>query len=174
MNGQHHGSSPDRRTLSSLISAMHAKINRAMSTDSETGTHYDPETESIASTVLERADSSSSSSIPASGYYFSGRGGAGNFRAYPPAANSPSAEDIPWSRGRNRTPVSRSKPIMRSTGRGGAGNVKPYSPAAAYVPAPQLPLPSPTSNGTTGYCGRGGAGNICANTPGQQSAQPAP
>lgn len=41
---------------------------------------------------------------------------------------------------------------MRSTGRGGAGNVKPYSPAAAHVPAPQLPLPSPTSNGTT-VCG---------------------
>jgi hypothetical protein len=58
MNGQHHESSPDRRSLSSLsslISAMRAKINRAMSTDSETGTHYDPETESIASTVLERA-----------------------------------------------------------------------------------------------------------------------
>ncbi|KAJ7314274.1 hypothetical protein DFH08DRAFT_821627 [Mycena albidolilacea] len=157
MNGQHHESSPDRRSLSSLsslsslISAMRAKINRAMSTDSETGTHYDPETDSIASTVPERADSSSSSSIPSSGYYFSGRGGAGNFRAYPPAANSPLTEDVPWSRGRNCTPVSRSKPIMRSTGRGGAGNVRPYSPAAAHVPAPQLPLPSPTSNGTTVY-----------------------
>lgn len=34
---------------------MRAKINRAMSTDSETRTHCDPETDSIASAALERA-----------------------------------------------------------------------------------------------------------------------
>ncbi|KAJ6537981.1 hypothetical protein B0H19DRAFT_1181453 [Mycena capillaripes] len=102
----------------------------------------------------------------------SGRGGAGNFRAYSNAAHpSPSGEqqDFPWSRGSPSTPVSRPASGMRSTGRGGFGNIKRY-PTALEPPCTRCDgeiqrSRSDMEGNTLRSSGRGGIGNIAPAVP---------
>ncbi|KAJ7225055.1 hypothetical protein B0H12DRAFT_1077882 [Mycena haematopus] len=127
--------SPHSTTFSSRISAAVRAIikRRAVNAEGESnpGTQYDSETESIASTLV-------------------GRGGAGNFRAYSGPISS-QVGNIPRS-----TLVS---PVMRSTGRGGAGNIKPYS-ARDQSPSRGQRSGNPPNNGPAGYCGRGGVRRV--------------
>ncbi|KAJ7921430.1 hypothetical protein B0H13DRAFT_1985409 [Mycena leptocephala] len=124
-----------RRTFSDRISAVGAKINRALSNDAGRASQhgYDPETESIANTVVEGGDRSTSRDRT---FHSSGRGGAGNIRstinsnALPPTSE---AQEFPWPRGRERAPVARANqgtPSARSTGRGGSGNFSQSPPVA--------------------------------------------
>ncbi|KAJ7652430.1 hypothetical protein DFH06DRAFT_1418868 [Mycena polygramma] len=160
------------------MSAIHTKITRALSTDRGSERRADAETESIASTLVERDDRSPSTSrSPDSTYRSSGRGGAGNFRAYSTAPTSPPPSDtqeFPWPRGRPRAPVSRPAPRMRSTGRGGFGNINPYPPASDPSSSPQarqtLPSRSETDNGVRSS-GRGGIGNIAVPAPVREPAR---
>ncbi|KAJ7026652.1 hypothetical protein C8F04DRAFT_1117917 [Mycena alexandri] len=124
-----------RRTFSERISAVGAKINRALSSEGGRSSQpgYDPETESIASTLVDGQDRSSSRNRD---IHSSGRGGAGNFYANASGhANGPGdVQEFPWPRGRERAPVRAAPapvaPIIRSTGRGGSGNFSQSPPAA--------------------------------------------
>ncbi|KAK7038521.1 hypothetical protein R3P38DRAFT_2906356, partial [Favolaschia claudopus] len=132
--------STSRRSLSSRISAVRDKFTGSgrdapearVGPENETrARYYDPETESIASTVVEGLDRSvSSSRSPDSIYRSSGRGGAGNIQPH-----SPPIADIPWPRGRDRAPAFNRIPPqnMRSTGRGGVGNIKSYLPETNFA-----------------------------------------
>ncbi|KAJ7728488.1 hypothetical protein B0H16DRAFT_1588805 [Mycena metata] len=164
-----------RRTFSERISAVGAKINRALSTDggrpSQPG--YDPETESIASTLVDGQDRSRSRNRD---IHSSGRGGAGNFYANSSGhANGPGeAQEFPWPRGRERAPVraapapvapAPAAPIVRSTGRGGSGNFSHSPPAAdpSYSIRDREILRAHAEtekNNIRRSSGRGGMGNI--------------
>ncbi|KAJ7881805.1 hypothetical protein B0H14DRAFT_2704746 [Mycena olivaceomarginata] len=122
-NQQTSTSPSSRRTFSDRISSVGAKINRALSTDAGRG-GYNPETESITSTVVE-----GQGECPLS--QSSGRGGAGNIHSTPVVSNG-EVQDFPWPRGRERAPVARAAPtqVVRSTGRGGSGNFSQSPPAA--------------------------------------------
>ncbi|KAJ7141685.1 hypothetical protein C8R43DRAFT_1016998 [Mycena crocata] len=137
-----------RRTFSDRMSAVGARINRALTSEGQLRPNqngYDPETESITSTIVEPEDHSG---------YYSGRGGAGNFHPNPAhpkfkdfnndgdnssytksaSLEEEDAQEFPWPRGRDRAPAVRGTP--RYTGRGGFGNfnrrpVAPIDPAAA-------------------------------------------
>ncbi|KAJ7073310.1 hypothetical protein B0H15DRAFT_1027517 [Mycena belliarum] len=118
-----------RRTISDVMSAFGTKISRALSSEGQpvaSQKGFDPETESITSTIVEDADRSPSRRRD-SGYQSSGRGGVGNFRAVPttdPASPASDVQEFPWPRGRDRAPVSRRSTPSRSTGRGGSGNYR--------------------------------------------------
>ncbi|KAK7042694.1 hypothetical protein R3P38DRAFT_2891807 [Favolaschia claudopus] len=119
-----------RSTLSERISAVGAKINRALSSDTGRASQagYDPETESITSTIVEGNDRSSSRGR---NFHSSGRGGAGNIHAGNGTSNpNGEVQDFPWPRGRERAPVARIAPPVRSTGRGGSGNFSQSPPVA--------------------------------------------
>ncbi|KAJ7152754.1 hypothetical protein C8R43DRAFT_1003627, partial [Mycena crocata] len=135
---QHSVSPSARHTFSDRISAVGAKINRALSSEkrrpSQSPARYDPETESIASTIVEGADRSCSRGRDA-GFHSSGRGGAGNVHSTSASEAQVQSQEFPWPRGRERVPAFRpegegaqvqtqtqSKPTARSTGRGGSGN----------------------------------------------------
>ncbi|KAJ7358405.1 hypothetical protein DFH08DRAFT_1075491 [Mycena albidolilacea] len=150
-----------RRTFSDRISAVGAKINRALSSDAGRG-GYNPETESITSTVVEGQDRSSSRGR---NFQSSGRGGAGNIHSTPAASNG-EVQDFPWPRGRERAPVTRAAPtqVVRSTGRGGSGNFSQSPPAAdpSYSLRDREILRAHAEADKTAFrsSGRGGIGNI--------------
>ncbi|KAJ7154614.1 hypothetical protein C8R46DRAFT_1117906 [Mycena filopes] len=165
-------SSSSRRTFSERISAVGAKINRAMSKDgggrpSQPG--YDPETESIASTLVDGDDRSRSRSRD---IHSSGRGGAGNFytnsNGHGYGANAPGEQEFPWPRGRERAPAREAPvaaPFVRSTGRGGRGNFSQSPPAAdpSYSLRDREILRAHAEaekNGIRRSSGRGGMGNM--------------
>ncbi|KAJ7036925.1 hypothetical protein C8F04DRAFT_457312 [Mycena alexandri] len=157
-----------RRSFSKRISAVGAKISGALSNEgqggerSTSGGRHDPETDSIASTLVE-ADRSVSRSRD-SGYYSSGRGGAGNIHRIVNAdrVSDVDVQEFPWPRGRERAPVSRGH--VRSTGRGGSGNFRQspsprelsYSPRELEI----LRTHAETERNALKSSGRGGAGNI--------------
>ncbi|KAF7341575.1 hypothetical protein MSAN_02054500 [Mycena sanguinolenta] len=135
-------STSPRRTFSDKISAVGAKVARALSSDTGRDANgYSAETESMTSTVVEANDRSTSRGR--TNFHSSGRGGAGNIHRDPaPApASSNNAADFPWPRGRERAPVSRlpptqntstsppAKTMIHSTGRGGSGNFSLSPPA---------------------------------------------
>ncbi|KAF8191030.1 ABC transporter type 1, transmembrane domain-containing protein [Mycena galopus ATCC 62051] len=152
MDGQQQsGSSRDTRQtiFLSRISAVRTKIICALSADGRGRTQSDPETESIASTLVDRTDRTLSNGRSRnSGYRYTGRGGAGNFRAYPSPSSSPPVQPIPQH----------PKPVMRSTGRGGSGNIKAYHSTSEHsdlVPNSQVlrrsVTSSPMSNGASDF-----------------------
>ncbi|KAJ7633656.1 hypothetical protein DFH06DRAFT_689987 [Mycena polygramma] len=163
-------STSPRRTFSDRISAVGAKINRALSSDTGRSSQngYDPETESIASTMVEGTDRSSSRGR---NFQSSGRGGAGNIHATanPNAAASGPPEvpqEFPWPRGRERAPVVRAtpvSPVVRSTGRGGSGNFSqppPTDPSYSLRDREILRAHAEADRAAVRSSGRGGIGNI--------------
>ncbi|KAF8193982.1 hypothetical protein K438DRAFT_1969272 [Mycena galopus ATCC 62051] len=158
-------STSPRRTFSDRISAVGAKINRALSSDAGRS-GYNAETESITSTIVEGNDRSNSRGR--NNFHSSGRGGAGNIHATPnnPALNAEPPQDFPWPRGRERAPVARAAPpsAVRSTGRGGSGNFSQSPPAAdpSYSLRDREILRAHAEADKTAIrsSGRGGIGNI--------------
>ncbi|KAJ7221787.1 hypothetical protein B0H12DRAFT_1150797 [Mycena haematopus] len=170
-----------RRTLTDRISAVGAKINRALSSDTGRG-RYDAETESMASTIVEGNERSTSRNR--NNFHSSGRGGAGNIHRDPTPASpttngnnsNAEAQDFPWPRGRERAPVARlppasthtpqKAPTNRSTGRGGAGNFSHSPPAAdpSYSLRDREILRAHAEADKVAFrsSGRGGIGNIVA------------
>ncbi|KAJ6514616.1 hypothetical protein DFH09DRAFT_1196432 [Mycena vulgaris] len=157
-----------RRTFSDRISAVGAKINRALSNEGRPSQNgYDPDTESITSTIVEGGDRSRSRE---QGYHSSGRGGAGNFHSAAPNPNTfptGDAQEFPWPRGRERAPVERpppASPPARSTGRGGSGNFSQSPPAAdpSYSLRDKeiLRAHAEAERNVIRSSGRGGMGNI--------------
>ncbi|KAJ7720087.1 hypothetical protein DFH07DRAFT_972731 [Mycena maculata] len=153
-----------RRTFSERISAVGAKINRALSSEGRPSQNgYNAETESIASTVVE-GNGRSGSRGRDSGYHSSGRGGAGNFHATPTNANG-EVQEFPWPRGRERAPVSQqAAPGVRSTGRGGSGNFSQSPPATdlsySLRDRELMRAHAETEKNAPRSSGRGGIGNI--------------
>ncbi|KAJ6461856.1 hypothetical protein C8R47DRAFT_104980 [Mycena vitilis] len=165
---QNSSSTSPRPSLSARISAVGAKINRALSSDAgrSSRTEYDAETQSIASTIVQDANRSTSRGR---NYHSSGRGGAGNIHATAPSSNPTPAEpaqEFPWPRGRERAPVARVQAPtgVRSTGRGGAGNFSQSPPAAdlSYSLRDReiLRAHAESERNAVRSSGRGGVGNI--------------
>ncbi|KAJ7625915.1 hypothetical protein FB45DRAFT_922619 [Roridomyces roridus] len=166
----HSQSVPPRRSFTERISAVGAKINRALSNDGRA----DYDAESMTSTVVDVGAGRSRSND--SGYHSSGRGGAGNFYANGnPGATNLETQEFPWPRGRERLPVSRSDnpttlaaPAVtapaRSTGRGGSGNFSANPPAGdpSYTLRDREILRAHAEAEKTHVrsSGRGGMGNI--------------
>ncbi|KAJ7168905.1 hypothetical protein C8R46DRAFT_1350392 [Mycena filopes] len=156
-----------RRSFSQRISAVGAKINRTLSNEGRSeerrmsGGRGDPETESIASTLVD-GDRSGSRSRD-SGYYSSGRGGAGNIHRIPTPGEvlDADAQEFPWPRGRDRAPA---RGQTRSTGRGGSGNFRPSSSSRELSYSPReleiLQARAEAERNAVKSSGRGGAGNI--------------
>ncbi|KAJ7122110.1 hypothetical protein C8R44DRAFT_876423 [Mycena epipterygia] len=176
-------SSVPRRTFSDRISAVGAKINRALSNEGRA--RYDADAESITSTIVEGQDRSQSRSRD-SGYHSSGRGGAGNIRAVSAAqpANGAEQQEFPWPRGRERAPVHRAPPAqtqpqapvapvpaVRSTGRGGAGNFSqsppPTDPSYSLRDREimRAHAQAEAEKSVVRSSGRGGMGNITRDAP---------
>ncbi|KAJ7097092.1 hypothetical protein B0H15DRAFT_824785 [Mycena belliarum] len=162
-----------RRTFSDRISAVGAKINRALSSEGRTSQNqhqsgYDPETESITSTIVEGGDRSGSRGRDTS-VHSSGRGGAGNFHSLSNSNTGPTgeAQEFPWPRGRERAPVARAAPASatsRSTGRGGSGNFNQSPPATdpshSLRDREILRAHAEAERNVVRSSGRGGMGNI--------------
>ncbi|KAJ6534357.1 hypothetical protein B0H19DRAFT_1185846 [Mycena capillaripes] len=165
-------STSPRRTFSDRISAVGAKINRALSSDAgrpgQNG--YDPETQSITSTIVEGTDRSSSRGR---NFHSSGRGGAGNIysTANSNTVSAPPGEvpqEFPWPRGRERAPVERATPTpaasgVRSTGRGGSGNFSQppaADPSYSLRDREILRAHAEADKNAVRSSGRGGIGNI--------------
>ncbi|KAJ7289354.1 hypothetical protein C8J57DRAFT_430722 [Mycena rebaudengoi] len=151
------------RSLSDRISAVGAKINRALSNEGRLQGGAD--TESMASTVFPGADRSASRGREA--LHSSGRGGIGNIHATSTERSSPpnGADEFPWPRGRERAPVFRNGQPVRSIGRGGSGNFSPSpSPGGAlYFPDRDREIARARAgpdNHSPRSTGRGGMGNI--------------
>ncbi|KAJ7486785.1 hypothetical protein FB451DRAFT_1228034 [Mycena latifolia] len=164
-----------RRTFADRLSAVGAKINRALSSEGRPSQNgYDPETESITSTVVEGGDRSTSRARDA-GFRSSGRGGAGNFHSVANAANAVpagEAQEFPWPRGRERAPVARppqSSATSRSTGRGGSGNFNqsppPADPSYSLRDREILRAHAEAERSVIRSSGRGGMGNIVTADP---------
>ncbi|KAJ7509468.1 hypothetical protein B0H11DRAFT_1959745 [Mycena galericulata] len=165
-----------RRTFSERISAVGAKINRALSSEGRVSQNgYDPETESITSTIVEGSDRSSSRRRDP-GYHSSGRGGAGNFHSAAPTNSNGDVQEFPWPRGRERAPVPRpspAAPAVRSTGRGGSGNFSQSPPAAdpsySLRDRELMRAHAEAEKNNFKSSGRGGIGNITQPTPRSRS-----
>ncbi|KAJ6469911.1 hypothetical protein C8R45DRAFT_426636 [Mycena sanguinolenta] len=171
-------STSPRRTFSDRISAVGARVARALSSDmGRDASGVNAETESMTSTVVEGNDRSTSRGR--NNFHSSGRGGAGNIHRDPvPAPSNSNAEDFPWPRGRERAPVSRlppaqntspsppAKTIVHSTGRGGSGNFSLSPPAKdpSYSLRDReiLRARAEADRGAFRSSGRGGIGNISA------------
>ncbi|KAJ7493971.1 hypothetical protein FB451DRAFT_1360590 [Mycena latifolia] len=154
-----------RQTFSDHISAIAVKIHRALSSAGRAiPNEYDPETQSIASTIVEGDDRSNFRDREA-GYHSFGRGGAGKFRS---VSNSNSAvQEFPWPRGRERTPVCRptqASAPSRFGGRGGAGNFiespLPEDPSSPMRDREIRRAHAEADRNMARSSGRGGLGNI--------------
>ncbi|KAJ7182210.1 hypothetical protein C8R43DRAFT_966548 [Mycena crocata] len=160
-----------RRTFSDRISAVGAKITRALNNDGSPSHSqgYNPETESVTSTIVEGGDRSSSRGREGV-YHSSGRGGAGNFYTNPPpTVNLAEAQEFSWPRGRERAPafqppVAQVAPVTRSTGRGGSGNFSrsppPADPSLSLRDREILRAHADAEKNAVRSSGRGGMGNI--------------
>ncbi|KAJ6566113.1 hypothetical protein B0H19DRAFT_706686 [Mycena capillaripes] len=100
-------------------------------------------------------------------FHSSGRGGAGNI--YSTANSNASADasspgqEFPWPRGRERAPVARAAPPVRSTGRGGSGNFSQppaTDPSYSLRDREILRAHAEADKNTVRSSGRGGIGNI--------------
>ncbi|KAJ6573227.1 hypothetical protein B0H10DRAFT_2105565 [Mycena sp. CBHHK59/15] len=154
--------SNSRRSFSDRISAVGAKINRALSNDG--GPQNDGDTASLASTLVEGSVRSVSRGRELS--HSSGRGGIGNFHPTSNSISPPPAvpDEFPWPRGRERTPAFRPQDQARSTGRGGSGNFShsPQTPSSGNASHEReiLRARAEADKNAVRSSGRGGAGNM--------------